>query len=123
MPHGLHQGDVEEAQALGLPSRRLRGTHRAAQLQVPQHARTQGSQMLKLHKTIKTEDGFLISDELEDDPCTICGGESVPNICKACKRSTFHHHGRVHVIIPPSKSHELAALCTEHAQELQKEKT
>lgn len=32
--------------------------------------------------------------EWEDDPCVICGGESVPNVCPGDGR--LHHHGKVH---------------------------
>jgi hypothetical protein len=48
---------------------------------------------------------FWITDELEEDPCERCGGESVPNICESCEK--YHHHGRVH----PLEEHVPMALC------------
>jgi hypothetical protein len=37
-----------------------------------------------------------LTDELVDDPCSRCGGESVPNVCAGDGR--YHHHGRVHTV-------------------------
>ena len=50
-------------------------------------------------------------DEIEDDPCTICGEESVPNICAMDGR--LHHHGMVHN--PIKGQNRLEARCKFHA--------
>lgn len=65
--------------------------------------------MLKHYKSIETsrQDGdrtLAITDELVDDPCARCGGESVPNVCEGDEK--FHYHGRVHTV-----SGGLDALC------------
>ena len=53
---------------------------------------------------------FLIVtlDEIEDDPCTICGGESVYNLCEA--DGGRHGHGLIH----NPGSNRLEARCAEH---------
>ena len=40
-------------------------------------------------------------DNWIDDPCTFCGGESVPTVCPGDGRR--HHHGAIH---PPSDAEE-----------------
>ena len=42
--------------------------------------------------------------EIDDEPCALCGGESVPRLCERCGK--HHHHGRVHI-----GGNHLNALC------------
>lgn len=72
--------------------------------------------MLQRHKTRINDLGvgryeIIELDEVEDDPCTICGSESVHNWCRADGGN--HHHGRVHN--PVKGQNRLEARCELHA--------
>ena len=63
--------------------------------------------MLYKHKLVEKDNMLLISNELEIDPCFVCGGESSPRLCMRCRpNGKAHHHGRIH-----SEKHGLIALC------------
>jgi hypothetical protein len=51
--------------------------------------------MLQRYVEHEVEGGFAVGPEVEDDPCFLCGAESVANSCPGDGR--LHHHGRVHI--------------------------
>lgn len=68
--------------------------------------------MLQHLRIIETQDGWTYADPTDpdnwiDDPCTFCGGESVPHTCIG--DGTRHHHGKIHS--PPGSGVGFWAVC------------